>query len=131
MIRRDFGSSYESTCQQLKQVFEEIDSSYPGLKKGIFLANDTYASIFLNLLFQRYGKLPEDYRLVGFDNSPIASEGILPISTIGQQIDKIAQNAMEILILQMDERKKRRPTPFTEPIHRQITPILLRRETTD
>ena len=54
---------------------------------------------FLNLLFQKYGKLPEDYQIVGFDNSPIANEAILPITTIGQQIDKIAKTAMELLIL--------------------------------
>lgn len=60
----------------------------------------------MNLLFQKYGKLPEDYQIVGFDNSPIANEAILPITTIGQQIDKIAKTAMELLILQMDEMKK-------------------------
>ena len=31
-------------------------------KKGVFLANDTYASMFLNLIFQKYGKLPKDYQ---------------------------------------------------------------------
>ena len=85
----------------------------------------------MNLLFQKYGKLPEDYQIVGFDNSPIANEAILPITTIGQQIDKIAKTAMELLILQMDEMKKRRPTPLEHPIHKQITPVLIRRETTE
>ena len=46
---------------------------------GVFLANDTYASMFLNLIFQKYGKLPKDYQIVGFDDSPIASEAILPL----------------------------------------------------
>ena len=35
-------------------------------------------------------------KLLGFDNSPIANEAILPITTIGQQIDKIAKTAMEL-----------------------------------
>ncbi len=131
LIQRDFGNTYEDIYQQLKSVFEEIENKYPNVKKGIFLANDTYASIFLNLLFQKYGKLPDDYRIVGFDNSPIASEAILPISTIGQQIEKIAHKAMDLLVIQMDEMKKRRPAPMNTPIHKQITPILIRRETTD
>ena len=39
-------------------------------------------------------------------HSPIASEAIVPITTIGQQIDKIAYEAMNLLVSQMNERKK-------------------------
>lgn len=52
------------------------------------MANDTHANILLNLIMRKYGVLPDEYRIVGFDDSPIASEAIIPISTIGQQIDK-------------------------------------------
>lgn len=131
LIQRDLGNSYQDAFLQLKDIFHYIEEKYPHQKKGIFLANDTYASMFLNLIFQKYGKLPESYQLVGFDNSPIASEAILPITTIGQQIEKIAQTAMELLVLQMDEMKKRKPSPLKEPIHKQITPVLIRRDTTD
>ena len=103
---------------------------YPDQKKGIFLANDTYANMFLNLIFQKYGTFPSTYEIVGFDDSPIASEAILPITTVGQQIDVIAKTAMDLLVRQMDEQKKRAPKPLGEPIHKQITPILIRRNTT-
>jgi len=43
----------------------------------------------------------------------------------------MAQNALELLVLQMDEMKKRIPEPLKEPLHRQITPVLIRRDTTD
>ena len=102
-----------------------------GEKKGVFLANDTYANIFLNSVIRKYGSFPPNYRIVGFDDSPIASEAIYPITTVGQQIEKMVQNAMELLILQMEEMKKRVPKPLREPIHRQITPILIRRDTTE
>ena len=131
LILRDLGNTYETTFEAIKEVFEEIEASYPGKKKGVFLANDTYANIFLNLVFQKYGKLPEDYQIVGFDNSPIANEAILPITTVGQQIDKIARTAMELLVLQMNEMKKRKPNPLKAPVHKQITPVLIRRNTTD
>ena len=61
---------------------------YSGLRKGIFMANDTHANILLNLIMRKYRFLPDEYRIVGFDDSPIASEAIIPISTIRQQIDK-------------------------------------------
>ena len=62
---------------------------------------------------------------MGFDNSPIANEAIVPITTIGQQIDKIAETALELLIFYNDEMKKRKPSPLKTPVHKQITPVLL------
>ena len=130
LVLRDMGSTYESTFAQIKSIFLEIEEKYPDKKKGIFLSNDTYAIIFLNLIFQKYGTLPDAYEIVGFDNSPIASEAILPLTTIGQQIDVIANTAMDLLVSQMDEMKKRKPSPLKSPIHKQITPVLIRRATT-
>lgn len=130
VITVDFGTSQTSMVEGIRQIFlqiEEMDEE----KKGVFLANDTYANIFLNLVVRKYGALPPHYRIVGFDDSPIASEAVFPITTVGQQIDVMVQNAMELLILQMDEMKKRVPKPLETPIHRQITPVLIRRDTTD
>ena len=95
------GDSYQDIFAQMKHIFSDIDEKYPCKKRGIFLANDTYANMFLNLIFQKYGTFPSTYEIVGFDNSPIASEAILPITTIGQQIDVIAKTAMDLLVQQM------------------------------
>ena len=125
------GDSYHEILNVIREIFNKIEAKYPNQKKGIFLANDTYANMFLNLIFQKYGTFPSTYEIVGFDNSPIASEAILPITTIGQQIDVIAKTAMDLLVQQMEEQKKRVPKPLGEPIHKQITPILIRRNTTE
>lgn len=124
------GDSYQELFEQMRVIFQDIDSKYSGQKKGIFLSNDTYANIFLNLIFQKYNCLPDEYQIIGFDNSPIATESIIPITTIGQQIDVIAQTTMELLVEQMNEMKKRKPAPLQKPIHKKITPVLIRRQTT-
>ena len=124
------GNTYHEILNVIRVIFDKIEAKYPDQKKGIFLANDTYANMFLNLIFQKYGTFPSTYEIVGFDDSPIASEAILPITTVGQQIDVIAKTAMDLLVRQMDEQKKRAPKPLGEPIHKQITPILIRRNTT-
>lgn len=131
LILQEMGNTYESFQEHLAGIISSLDQKYAGRKKGIFLSNDTQANVFLNLLVRKYGSLPEDYLIIGFDNSPISREALLPISTIGQQIDKIACEAVSLLVEQMNERKKRRPVPLKEPVHRVIPPILLRRETTE
>lgn len=131
LLITDLGNSYREAQQRIREVYDSIKKTYPDMKKGIFLSNDTYANIFLNLLIQDYSCLPEEYRIIGFDDSPIASEAIIPISTVGQQIDKIAYEAMQLLVSQMEEQKKRKPKPQMEVVHKMITPILVHRNTTD
>ena len=128
---REMGHTYESTYKVMLPLVEEMEKNFHGMKKGIFISNDTHANLLLNILIRKYGKFPDDYLIIGFDNSPISREAIIPISTIGQQIDTIAYEAVSLLVEQMNERKKRRPNIPDQPIHKIITPILLRRETTE
>ena len=131
IIYKDLGNTYESMRKTLSEVLDQLERDYPHQKKGLFISSDTHANVFLNLLIQRYGTMPKDYYLVGFDDSPISTEAVLPISTVGQHIDKIAFEAVRLQVEQMDERKKRDPVLLEEPIHKVITPYLIRRETTE
>ena len=42
------GDSYNDLFSQMKVIFNNIDEKYPDKKKGVFLANDTYANMFLD-----------------------------------------------------------------------------------
>lgn len=131
LILTDLGNTYKENYDRISTLFQDIKKKYPNIKKGLFMSNDTHANVLLNIIVREYGTLPDEFRIVGFDNSPIASEAIIPISTVGQQIDKIAAEAVELLVEQMNERKKRKPSPQKELTHKKITPILIRRDTTD
>lgn len=131
IIYKALGNTYELMQQNLSEVLDELETAYSGQKKGIFISSDTHANVFLNLLVKKYGTLPDDYSIVGFDDSPISREAVIPISTVGQQIHKIAYEAVDLLVNQMNEQKKRKPVPLKEPVHKVVTPILLRRETTE
>ena len=124
------GNNFQENREKLFQIIEGLERNYPEQKKGIFMSNDTHANVLLNLLIRKFGALPGTYRIVGFDNSPISEEAVIPISTVGQQIPVIAAEAMKLLSMQMEERKKRRPVPLEAPVHKIVTPVLVRRETT-
>lgn len=130
LLLKDLGNTYADNQRALLETADYLERKYEKKRKGVFLANDTYANMLLNALVRLHGSLPEDYRIIGFDNSPISSEAVIPTSTVGQQIDKIADTAMEILVAQMNERKKRRPSIPGSPVHRVITPVLINRDTT-
>ena len=130
LILTHLADSFEENRERISHLIDQMEAKYPQKKKGIFMPNDTHANVLLNLLFQRYGKLPDTYQIIGFDNSPISREAVIPTSTVGQQISVIANEAMKLLSEQMTERKKRRPVLPKEPVHKVIPPLLIRRETT-
>lgn len=130
LILTQLGDTFEENLAHLTRLVDRLDAKYPGKKKGVFMPNDTHANVLLNILFRKYGKLPDTYQIIGFDNSPISREAVIPISTVGQQIPVIAAEAMRLLSEQMEERKKRRPAPPKAPVHRIIPPVLIRRDTT-
>ncbi|WP_077610277.1 substrate-binding domain-containing protein [Clostridium sp. Marseille-P2415] len=131
LLLKDLGDTYRDNLNCIREIAEYLDQNYSGKKKGVFLANDTYANMMVNSLIRKHGSLPDDYRIIGFDNSPISGEAVIPTSTVGQQIDKIANAAMELLVAQMNERKKRKPIPLETVIHKVIPPVLISRETSD
>ncbi len=133
---RDSGDEYATISATLEEIYEDIEQHFPNQKKGIFFSDDTRANAFLNLLIRKYKSLPDNYRLVGFDNSPIATEAVYSISTVGQQIDVIAREAVKLLAEQIEERKAAQTDETASsspliPVHKVITPVLLRRETTE
>ena len=127
---RDMGTSHATVSESMKQIFDEIETRYPSLRKGIFLSSDTHANEFLNLVIRKYKQLPDTYKIVGFDDSPSAQEAVYSISTVGQQIDVIAQEAVCSLVRKINQ-KKDGDESFSDPEHKIVTPVLLRRETTE
>ncbi len=114
----------------LQNILNQVETKFPEKRKGLFFSNDHDANEFLKLLIRKYKTLPPDYRIVGYDGAPISENAVYSISTVGQQIEEIVAETMRLLALQIDERKKRKPLPLSL-VHKIITPVLYRRETTE
>lgn len=131
VLLRDVDRSHERDQAILQNVIHVLEEQYQGQRKGIFLSNDTLANTFLNLLFRKYGQLPDDYLIMGFDNAPTSRESIIPISTVGQQVDQLAYEAVRLVVDQINARKEGKPLHGKKPVHRIISPVLIPRATTE
>ena len=70
------------------------------LEKGvtaIFAHNDMIALGVYHYLREHHIRIPEDVSLIGFDDIPIISSMELPLTTIAQPIQAIAERGIEIL----------------------------------
>lgn len=128
VLFRPLDVSYEADLETLRLVVDQLEAAYPHRRKGVFIANDTLANELFNVVFRRYGTFPRDYCLVGFDNSPVSREAVFPISTMGQQVERLAHEAVELLVAQIEAKKA--GMPRSTPVHRVIDPVPLPRETT-
>lgn len=124
------GSSYHELQENFKLVFEEIESRFDkDTIKGVFLANDTYANLFLNQIIRKYGHLPDTYKLIGFDGTAASAEAIVGITTVAQKKEEMIEKAMGILLEQIRQSKQRRPQNTNAPVHIQVDPVLIGRQT--
>ena len=123
-------SSYQDLAEKIQVITDDIARKYPGKRKGIFCSNDTIANIVSNHLLRNHSRDLEEYRLIGFDGSPVSEQAVYPISTIAQQIDQLVDGAMELIVDQIRIRKKD-PSALLEPVHRTVAPVLISRATTE
>lgn len=120
----DLKSGYEGNYRGIADAVDDITARCQGKRKGIFCANDTYADMVSTHLLRRFGEIPDDFRIIGFDGSPVSEQAVVPFSTVGQQTDKMVEAAMELLTEQIRNRSKR--APVETPIrHKVITPVLI------
>lgn len=121
-----FGNTFEESYAELYKLYIDIEKNYANQKKGIFISNDTLANIFLNILIKNKKAIPEEYEIIGFDNSPISREAIIPITTVSQNINAISDYAMKSLLRQINLKKSNKLVPLE---HQTVETDLIIRET--
>ncbi len=124
IIIRDIGNTHDTIVPVMTEIFNYVENTYPGKRIGFFCSDDTRTAALLNLILRKYRHLPPNYKLIGFDNSPVCLDSVISLSTVGQQINQIAHEAVTLLMQQIN-------APTAKPIHKVITPVLIRRESTE
>lgn len=113
---------FEKVCQTLKK-------QYPHKRIGAFVCNDTTAHLFLNSALTNGFLVPEQLEIIGFDNSPVSEQAILPITTVGQNVNRIVSQTVRLLDQQLEEKKNLSSDELLQK-HLVIKPKLLLRKTT-
>ena len=72
---------------------------------GIFATNDTMALGIMMALNERRIKIPNEVKLVGFDNISAAEMAGVPLTTINQNKQKMGELAVELLMDKILARK--------------------------
>lgn len=106
--------SYDSGQQAAKTLLDRRR----GVPDAVFCATDMIALGFLDAARQRFGmRVPEDLRVVGFDDIPHARMGSYRLTTVAQNVDELARETVEVLAERMVD--------FALPTRMRVVPVSL------
>lgn len=63
----------------------------------LIASNDDYAAKIINTLYHLQISIPDQIKVIGFDNSPAAENSVIPITTVQQPFAEIAEVSTKIL----------------------------------
>lgn len=86
--------SRDQTSEEIVEHLREID----GKIDGIFAATDTIAVTCLKELRERNINVPTRLKIVGFDDLPISSQTVPPLTTVRQDIAAGAKGLVDLLL---------------------------------
>ena len=112
------GMSSEVDVQNLvnKVFYENPDMD------GLFLSNDILAMVCIRYALSQGMRIPDDIRIIGYDDVNVSSLVYPPLTTIHQNCDKLALKAVQCVLDQMNGKEVEKST---------IVPVeLIERKTT-
>lgn len=91
-----YGDYTQLTAESLVRQLLESKKNFD----GIFAANDLSAVGAIQILLEQGISIPQQVKIIGFDDSPVATKGNLPVSSIRQPIREFgAEVALSLLAI--------------------------------
>lgn len=81
--------------QTMNEIVEDLLVKYKEKRWGVFCSNDDIARLFEQQCILKYLQIPNEVEIIGYDNSPISECAIYPITSVAQNIQLMAQLAMD------------------------------------
>lgn len=83
---------------------------------AVFCANDEMAFGLIRALVEKGIRVPEDISVAGFDGTTLSKYSSPPLTTVSQDFTEIAQNAVRILLDQIDGSEEMTLDPVLTPV---------------
>lgn len=107
--------------EEYKKIIRQLFEEHPEID-GIFASSDLIAISIISLARELNKRIPQDLKIIGYDDINIANLVVPSLTTVKQPIEEIAKKAIELILCQIDGKKVE---------NENILPItLIERETT-
>jgi DNA-binding LacI/PurR family transcriptional regulator len=93
---------HEEGGEYLANWFHERKRKGLPCPTGIVIINDTVASVFETCLHRLGYRVPDDVSVVGFDDLPVARYALVPLTTVANPVDKLAQAVEHFVVSRLE-----------------------------
>lgn len=90
--------------ERSQAIFAQLDAAIGAGVDAVFCTDDLLATAVLAWANERELRVPDDFRVVGFDGTQAIRRAVPGLSTIGQPIAQISARAVELLLAQIEDR---------------------------
>ena len=97
----------------------------PDAPTAVFACNDLMAIGALRAIRSAGLNVPADVSIVGFDDIPLASEVVPPLTTVAQPVEEMARIAVGLLLSRISDKRD-----LTQTERHVLSPLLVEREST-
>ncbi len=87
---------------QYENIIEQLFRNHPDID-GIFASSDVIAAHVVRVCRARNKRIPDDIKIVGYDDIRLASLFVPSLTTVRQPIEDMAKRAVELIIRQVNE----------------------------
>jgi LacI family sucrose operon transcriptional repressor len=89
---------------QYEKLINKLFNEHPDID-GIFASSDVIAAHIIKACYELKKRIPEDIKIVGYDDVSLASLVTPQITTIKQPLDKMSKLVIELIIKQINEEE--------------------------
>lgn len=89
---------------EYKKLIIKLFTDHPDID-GVFASSDLIAATIINAAKEIGKEVPEDLKIVGYDDISIAETIVPPLTTIRQPIEEMAKKTIEIILDQIDGKE--------------------------
>ena len=111
-----------------RRATSELLDRWPNVT-ALFVLNDLMAFGALEAARAAGRRVPDDLSVVGFDDVPFAALANPPLTTVGQPIRELGEQAADLLLAVVEGRARSRPTETEPPRVLMANRLVVRRST--
>ncbi|SPT54005.1 Degradation activator [Actinomyces bovis] len=115
---------HTADVQREQLIFKELDSVAAQID-AVFATDDLTAATVLDWARRRGLKVPEDFKVVGFDGTTALRRALPGLTTVRQPIADLAEQAVSILVEQIGKRQVGAPVKDSAPPLPCVLPVEL------
>lgn len=128
LFLHEYPQDFALTRARVEEVLAQVEAEFPDKKVGFFVSNDTFAQLLVNRLVREGRQIPAEFEVIGFDDSPVAQQTVVPVTAVRQNIRMMASTAMHLLERQIAAYRCGKDAAPLQ--HAVIEPALIVREST-